>query len=77
MVKILRKTDRPPAVAKKHGVAEQTIYAWKKPFGSMTASDTKQLRSLEQENVRLNKLFAELDLELEKMTTRTAGAISQ
>jgi transposase-like protein len=32
MVKILRETDRPPVVdvAKKHGVSEQTIYAWRK-----------------------------------------------
>ena len=69
MVKILRETDRSPvaAVAKKHDVSEQTIYAWKKRFGSMTASDTKRLRSLEQENARLKKLVAERDLEIEVM----------
>ncbi len=69
MVKILRETDRSPVstVAKKHGVSEQTIYAWKKRFGAMTANETKRLRSLEQENSRLKKLVAERDLEIEVM----------
>ena len=32
MVRILRETDREsvPAVAKRHGISEQTIYAWRK-----------------------------------------------
>jgi putative transposase len=35
MVKILRKADKTPItkVAKKHGISEQTIYAWRKRFG--------------------------------------------
>jgi putative transposase len=35
MVKILREADKAPAteVAKKHGVSEVTIYAWRKRFG--------------------------------------------
>lgn len=53
-------------VAKKHGVSEQTIYAWRKRFGTMTASDTKRLRALEQENGRLRSWW-ERDLELEVM----------
>lgn len=36
IVGILRETDRDavPVVAKRHGVSEQTIYTWKKRFGS-------------------------------------------
>ena len=36
MVAILREADRDPvaAVAKRHGVSEQTIYSWRKRFGS-------------------------------------------
>ncbi len=35
MVKILREADKAPVaeVAKKHGVSEVTIYAWRKRFG--------------------------------------------
>ena len=69
MVGILREADRAPVaeVAKKHGVSEQTIYHWRRHFGTMEGADVKRLRQLEQENARLKKLVAERDLELEVM----------
>ena len=69
MVKILRETDKVPVaqVAKKHGVSEQTIYAWRKRFGKLEAVDVKRLRQLEQENAKLKKLVAERDLEIDVM----------
>lgn len=69
MVAIIRETDRDPvaAVAKRHGVSEQTIYSWQKRFGGFQADDVRRLKQLEQENVRLKKLVAERDLELEVM----------
>ena len=69
MVKILREADKSPVVqvAKKHGVSEQTIYAWRKRFGKIEAVDVKRLRQLEQENAKLKKLVAERDLEIEVM----------
>jgi transposase-like protein len=69
MVKILREADRSPVseVAKRHGVSDQTIYAWRKRFGSLEAVDVKRLRQLEQENLKLKKLVAERDLEIEVM----------
>ena len=65
MVTILREADqRPvPEVAKKHGVSSQTIYAWRKHFGSLEPTDIKRLRQLEQENGRLRKMVADLDLQ--------------
>jgi putative transposase len=67
MVKILREADAKPIgeVAKKHGVSDQTIYAWRKQFGTLDAADVKRLRQLEQENGRLKKLLAERDLDIE------------
>ena len=40
MVKILREADHTPAaeVAKKHGVNDVTIYAWRKRFGGLEAA---------------------------------------
>jgi len=69
MVKILREVDKTPIaeVSKKHGVSEQTIYAWKKRFGGMNTDDAKRLKQLETENGRLKKLVAERDLEIEVM----------
>lgn len=69
MVRILRQADKSPVagVARKHGVSEQTIYAWRKRFGKLEAVDVKRLRQLELENGRLKKLVAERDLEIEVM----------
>ena len=67
MVKILREADKSPIakVAKKHGISEQTIYAWRKRFGALEAVDVKRLRQLEQENGKLKKLLAERALEID------------
>jgi putative transposase len=69
MVKILREADQAPVseVAKKHGVSDVTIYAWRKRFGQLEAVDVKRLRQIETENARLKKLLAERDLEIEVM----------
>jgi putative transposase len=69
IVRILRETDRDTIaeVAKRHGVSEPSIYAWKKRFGSMDANDVKRLKELESENLRLKKLVAERDLAIEVM----------
>jgi putative transposase len=70
MVKILREADKAPVkeVAKKHGVSEVTIYAWRKRFGELEAVDVKRLRQLEVENARLKKVLAErvMDIEIPK-----------
>jgi len=67
MVKILREADETPVaeVAKRHGVAKQTIYVWRQRFGRLEPADVKRLRQLELENGRLKKLVAERDLEIE------------
>ena len=69
MVTILREADREPvaAVAKRHGVSEQTIYTWRKRFGGLQADEVRRLKALEAENARLKKLVAERDLEIEIM----------
>ena len=69
MVIILREADSSsvPEVAKKHGVSEQTLYLWRKKFGTMDVNDAKRLKQLESENARLKKLLAERDLEVEVM----------
>jgi putative transposase len=69
VVAILREADREPvaAVAKRHGVSEQTIYTWRKRFGGLQADEVRRLKALEAENARLKKLVAERDLEIEIM----------
>ena len=47
MVAIIREADRDPvpAVAKRHGVSEQTIYSWRKRFGTFQADDVRRLKT--------------------------------
>jgi putative transposase len=67
MVTILREADEKavPEVAKKHGISSQTIYGWRKHFGTLEPTDIKRLRQLEHENGRLKKMVADRDLELD------------
>jgi putative transposase len=67
MVRILREADRAPVadVAKKHGVSDQTIYLWRRRFGTMSADDAKRLKALELENGKLKKMLAERLLDIE------------
>ena len=65
MVTILREADRRPVpeVAKQHGVSAQTIYSWRKHFGTLEPADVKRLRQLEpsailQESIHFRLTFA-------------------
>jgi putative transposase len=61
MVASMREVDRDPvsAVAKRHGISEQTIYSWRKRFGGFQANDVRRLKQLDAENARLKKLVAD------------------
>jgi putative transposase len=80
MVKILREADKAPVteVAKKHGVSEVTIYAWRKRFGELEPVDVRRLRQLETENARLKKVLAErvMDIEVRVPTLRPRQTLS-
>ena len=67
MVRIIREADKSPVadVAKKYGVSDQTIYLWRKRFGTMGVDDAKRLKSLEQENAKLKKLLVDRMLDIE------------
>ena len=69
MVRILREADKTPVaqVAKQHGISEQTVYVWRKRYGKLETAGVRELRALQQENVRLKKLLAERDLAIEVM----------
>ena len=54
-------------VCRKVGVSEQTYYRWRKRYGGMMPSEMKRLKQLEEENVRLKKLVADLSLDKEML----------
>jgi transposase-like protein len=50
--------------ARKIGVSEQTYYRWRKEYGGMQVDQAKR-ETLEQENVRLKRLVAEKELDIQ------------
>jgi putative transposase len=52
-----------PELARRHGVAEQSIYRWRAKYGGMEVSDAKRLKELEEENRRLKRMVADLSLD--------------
>ena len=48
---------------RKLGIKEQTYYRWKKEYGGLRVDQAKRLKGLEQENVRLKRLVADLSLD--------------
>ena len=62
-----------PDLARRHGVAENTIYRWKAKFGGLEVSDAKKLRALEQENQKLKRLLAEAELDKAALKELVSG----
>jgi len=51
--------------ARQIGVVEQTYYRWRKEYGGMQISQAKRLKALEKENLRLKRLVAEKELDIQ------------
>ena len=49
-------------VCRKMGISEQTFYRWKK-FQGMGVAEVRRLRVLEEENLKLRQLVADLSLD--------------
>ena len=45
------------------GISEQTFYRWKKQFTGLEVDQVRQLKQLQEENVRLKRLVAGLTLD--------------
>jgi Transposase len=45
------------------GISEQTFYRWKKQYIGLEVDQVRQLRQVQEENVRLKRLVAELILD--------------
>ncbi|MCG6154174.1 integrase core domain-containing protein [Rubinisphaera margarita] len=50
-------------VCRKIGVSQQTFYRWKKKFVGLGVEELRRLRQLEEENMRLKSLVADLSLD--------------
>jgi transposase-like protein len=59
----LSKGEKVEQVIRKLGVSDVTYYRWRKEYGGMQIEQAKRLKDLENENVRLKKLVADLSLD--------------
>jgi putative transposase len=65
---ILRQAEGGVPVAqlcREHGMSNASFYKWRAKYGGMDASMISQMKSVEDENRRLKKMFAELSMQNE------------
>ena len=52
-------------LCRRHGISNATFYSWRSKYGGMDASMIAELKSLQEENRRLKKMYAEVKLQRE------------
>ena len=65
---ILRQAEGGLALAeicREHGISSATFYKWRSKYGGMDSSMISDMKSIEDENRRLKKMFAELSMQNE------------
>ena len=70
LLSILRQAEGGVPVAelcREHGMSNASFYKWRAKFGGMDASMITQMKSIEDENRRLKKMFAELSMQNEML----------
>ena len=63
---ILRQAEGGVPVAelcREHGMSTASFYKWRAKYGGMDASMISQMKSLEDENRRLKRMFADLSMQ--------------
>ncbi len=66
IIGVLREHDAGASVAevcRRHGMSTATFYAWKAKFGGLEVSEARRLKSLEEENAKLKRLYADAMLD--------------
>ncbi|WP_245001441.1 transposase [Pantoea dispersa] len=49
-----------PEVCRRLGISDATFYIWRNKYGGISPSELKHMRQLEEENLRLKRLVADL-----------------
>lgn len=52
-------------LCRRHGISDATFYTWRSKYGGMDASMISELKALHEENRRLKKMYAEVQLQKE------------
>ncbi len=51
-----------PELCRQHGMSNASFYKWRSKYGGMDASMIAEMKSLVEENRRLKKMYAEVQL---------------
>jgi putative transposase len=65
---ILRQAESGVSVAtlcREHGMSNASFYKWRAKYGGMDASMISQMKTLDDENRRLKRMFADLSMQNE------------
>jgi len=54
-------------------VSEPTLSRWRTQYGGMKSEEAKRLKQLEEENIRLKKLVADLSLDIAMLKEVASG----
>lgn len=54
-----------PELCREHGISTASFYKWRSKYDGMDASMMSQMKSLEDENRRLKRMFADLSMQAE------------
>jgi putative transposase len=68
IAKILREFDQgtdSETLVRQYGMSKATLYKWRQRYGGLDAKELKRLKSLEEENAKLKRMYADLALELD------------
>lgn len=52
-----------PLACREAGITDQTYYRWRREYGGLQTDQARRLKELEQENGRLKRIVANLNLE--------------
>lgn len=69
IIQILSEAELPgnsiAAVCRKYSVSRSAFEKWKQKFKGMSSNEAKRLKVLEDENMRLKRILAEKELEIQ------------
>ncbi len=66
ILSILRQAEGGVPVAelcREHGMSNASFYKWRAKYGGMDASMVSQMKSMEEENRRLKRMYADLSMQ--------------
>lgn len=66
IMSVLKQAEGGMAIAdlcREHGISNATFYQWRSKFGGMDASMITEMKTIQDENRRLKKMFAELSMQ--------------